>query len=147
MNYHQLLLGQLMDLLQAFEKIWKLGTSGINYDVETEDIIQRLMDWSHRFEFEVMEVDHATVALSLKSLPDQLTEFCQEVYEFCPDTIEQGYDCLPEMLEMAEEQGDEVDPSVLDLMRGLDPEEEDFGLKVMERDLLQNMKLTLWWDE
>ncbi|WP_299484826.1 DUF4253 domain-containing protein [Acaryochloris sp. IP29b_bin.137] len=146
MNDHQILLGELMELNQAIEKIRKLGTNGINCDVETEDIVQRLMNWSRRFEFEVVEVDHATVAITFASLPEDLSEFCQEVYEFCPDVLEQGYDCLPDMLEMAEEQGTEVDPSVLELMQGLDLKDEDFGLKVMERDLPRNMKLTLWWD-
>ncbi|WP_299414875.1 DUF4253 domain-containing protein [Acaryochloris sp. IP29b_bin.148] len=135
-----------MELDQAIEKIRELGTNGINCDVETDDIVQRLTDWSHRFEFEVVDVDHATVAINFSTLPEKLSEFCQEVYEFCPDVLEQGYDCLPDMLEMAEEQGTEVDPSVLELIQGLDPEEEDFGLRVMERDLPQNMKLTLWWD-
>lgn len=135
-----------MELNQAIKKIRKLGTNGINCDVETEDIVDRLIAWSHRFEFEVVEVDHATVAIKFSTLPEDLSAFCQEVYVFCPDVLEQGYDCLPDMLEMAEEQGREVDPSVLELMKGLDPEDEDFGLKAMERDLPQNMRLTLWWD-
>lgn len=135
-----------MELNEAIENILQVGTNGINYDVETQDIVDRLIDWSNRFRFEVLEVNGATVKLKLDSLPDNLSNFCKEVYEFCPDTIEQGYGCLAEMLEMAEELGQEVDPVNLELIEGLDPESEDFGLRVMERDLPRIMEITLWWD-
>lgn len=47
---------------------------------------------------------------------------------------------------MAEESGRAVDPAMLELMNGLDPGDENFGLKAMERDLSWVMALTLWWD-
>ena len=135
-----------MELNQAIEAIRECGTNGINCDVETDDIVERLMDWSQRFRFEVTEIDHATVKLKLASLPDNLSDFCQEVYEFCPDIIDQGYGCLGEMLEMAEETGQGVDPVYLEMVKGLDPSADDFGLIVMERDLPRVMAITLWWD-
>lgn len=135
-----------MELNQAIEKIRELGTNGANSDVETEDIVARLMNWSTRFKFEVLEIDHATVELKLDSLPEDLADFCKEVYEFCPDTIDQGYGCLAEMIEMAEEMGEDLDPTNLELIHGLEPNAEDFGLKVMERDLPRVMAITLWWD-
>lgn len=135
-----------MELNQAIEKIREVGTNGINCDIETEDIVNKLIDWSTRFKFEVLDVDDATVEIKLESLPDNLTDFCQEVYEFCPDTIDQGYGCIVDMIETAEESGTPIDPENLELIQGLDPEAEDFGLKVMERDLPRIMALTLWWD-
>lgn len=135
-----------MNLNQAIDKIREVGTNGINYDVDTNDIVDRLTDWSKRFKFDVLAVDHATVELKLESLPDNLSDFCKEVYEFCPDTIDQGYGCLAEMIEAAEEMGEAIDPINLELIDGLDPAADDFGLKVMERDLSRTMSITLWWD-
>ncbi|MGP1371558.1 MAG: DUF4253 domain-containing protein [Almyronema sp.] len=135
-----------MDLNQAIDQIRQIGTNGINCDVDTNDIVERLLDWSKRFRFEVLEVDQATVHLKLYSLPENLADFCQEVYEFCPDVIDQGYGCLAEMIEMSQEMGDEIDPANLELVDGLDPEAEDFGLKVMAKDLPRTMALMLWWD-
>ncbi|ABW32447.1 DUF4253 domain-containing protein [Acaryochloris marina] len=90
MDVPKSLLGLLRELTQAIKKIRKLGTNGINCDVETEDIVDRLIAWSQRFEFEVVEVDHATVGINFSTLPEDLSEFCQEVYEFNPDVLEQG---------------------------------------------------------
>ena len=146
MSKTTIFLGIKMELNQAIDKIREVGTNGINYDVETDDIVKRLINWSKRFRFEVLEVDHATVALKLESLPENLANFCQEVYEFCPNTIDQGYDCLSDMIEMAQERGKEIDPAYLELMNGLDPEAQNFGLKLMEKDLPRVMQLTLWWD-
>jgi hypothetical protein len=135
-----------MELNQAIDKIREFGTNGINCDVDTDDIVDKLINWSKRFKFEILEIDHATVGIKLESLPDNLSDFCKEIYEFCPDTIDQGYGCLADMIEMAEEIGEDIDPANLELVEGLDPESEDFGLQVMERDLPRIMAITLWWD-
>ena len=135
-----------MNFTEAIASIKANHTNGINYDVTTDDIIAKLTQWSEQIKFEVTEVDHATVKLYLETLPENLAEFCQEVYEFCPDTIEQGYGCLGDMIEMSEEYGHEIPPEMLELMKGLDPSAEDFGLKAMEKDLPRVKALTLWWD-
>ncbi|WP_353258678.1 DUF4253 domain-containing protein [Prochlorothrix hollandica] len=135
-----------MELSQALDQIRACGTNGLNYDVDTEAIVARLLNWSQRFKFDVVEVDSATVILKLESLPENLPEFCQEVYEFCPDTLEQGYDCLPDLLELAQDSGEAIDPALLDLLQDLDPTADDFGLRAMEKDLPRTMALTLWWD-
>ena len=135
-----------MDFNAAIAAIKANDTNGINYDVTTEDIIAKLTDWSDRIKFEILEVDHATVVLKFETLPENLSEFCQEIYEFCPDTIEQGYGCLGDMLEMSEEYGHDIPPEMLELIKGLDPSAEDFGLKAMEKDLPRGKSLTLWWD-
>lgn len=135
-----------MEFSQAIEQIREFKTNGINCDIDTEDIVDKLIDWSKRFKFEVVEVDHATVALKLETLPDNLADFCREVYEFCPDVIDQGYDCIPDIIEMAEEDSEASDPVLVELIKDLDPESEDFGLKLMEKDLPNIMAITLWWD-
>jgi len=130
----------------AVSKMKEVGTNGVNYDIHAEDIIEQLTKWSAHMEFEVTEIDRSYVKLKLFSLPNNLPEFCREVYEFCPDTIDQGYGAIAESLEMAEETGTDIDPKLWKLAEGLDPESEDFGLKIMERDLPDKMALMLWWD-
>ncbi len=135
-----------MELNQAIKEILECRTDGSNYDIETEDIVERLTDWSKKFKFEVLEVDYATVKLKLESLPENLADFCQEIYEFCPDVIEQEYATLAYKLSKDKELGEVIEPENLALIDGLDPEAEDFSLRVMERNLPRVMKLTLWWD-
>ena len=134
-----------MEFNAAIDKIKELETNGINCDVTTEDIINRLTAWSQQFDFEITDVDHATVKLSLKELPDNLASFCKEVYTFCPDTVDQGYGCIFDLIEHAEMLGP-PQPELIELVEGLDPEDELYGLKVMERDLARKGELVLWWD-
>ncbi|OIP75868.1 MAG: hypothetical protein AUK48_06645 [Oscillatoriales cyanobacterium CG2_30_44_21] len=86
--------------MDKYQRLLELGTNGCNYDVETEDIIQKLQDWDAKYGIELSEVSSDSVLLNFKSLPDDVTELASEIYEFCPDTIEQGFGCAEDMIEI-----------------------------------------------
>src|SRR5262249_34241141 len=71
-------------------------SSGENYDVSAEDVLQKLAEWRNRCELEVVGADGDWVALRLKTLPESICEFAEEIYDFCPDTVEQGVGLLNE---------------------------------------------------
>lgn len=135
-----------MELETAILKIREAHTDGINYDITTEDIINKLQEWSQRCDFTIDSVNHNTIEVKFQSLPTNLKAFCQEIYNFCPDVIDQGYDCIPDMIEIAENMGESVNQDIQELVAGVDLEAEDCGLQLMEKDLPRIMKLTLWWD-
>jgi hypothetical protein len=135
-----------MELNEAIARIQALQTSGANYDLTTEDIIERLRDWATRCDFTVDEVEADRIELDFQSLPENLEEFCEEVYEFCPDTVDQGYGTIGEMIESAEEMDEDIDEDTEELVDGVDLDAEDYGLELMKRDLEKKMHLSLWWD-
>jgi len=135
-----------MELNEAIARIQALQTSGANYDLTTEDIIERLRDWATRCDFTVDEVESDRLELDFQSLPENLEAFCEEVYEFCPDTVDQGYGTIGEMIESAEEMDEDVDEDTEELVNGVDMDAEDYGLELMKRDLEKKMHLSLWWD-
>ena len=127
-----------MEFEEAKRRIEAEGTNGINYGITTEVLLRVLEDWSNFCEFEVTEVGHDRVSLELRTLPEDLPAFCREVHALCPDIVDQGYGLAEDMVEYR--------PELAELIAGLDPQAEDFPLRVMARDLRQRRALFLWWD-
>jgi len=130
----------------TFDLIRASGTNGINYEITTDDVGARLREWKAQCEYEVIEIKHDALSLRFLTLPDDLDKFAREIYEFCPDVFDQHFGCVNEMLEACEESGNEVSAYWQDMVAGLDPEDEDFGLELLKRSLARHQTLGLWWD-
>lgn len=63
---------------------------GGNYGITTEDIIDRLTAWRQMCDFTVVGASRDWVALVFSRLPERICRFAEEVYQFCPDTVDQG---------------------------------------------------------
>lgn len=71
-----------------------------NYDLGTEDLIRKLQKYDKQFGIEILQADTDFILLELLSMPDDMQAFCQDVYDFCPDIVDQGVETL-EALEEA----------------------------------------------
>jgi hypothetical protein len=104
-------------------------TDGANQGLSTTDIVNRLREWREHSEFDVVEAGGAHVTLAFTRLPDDVEAFAEEVYDFCPDTVDQDY-LGPDT--------DDVD------------EYEDFLEQQTVQDLTiflgRERQLRLWWD-
>lgn len=132
-----------------FSALFVQNTHGINSVLDTEDIVKKLMDWDQRYGIEISDVsaDGLSVKfLQLASAGQDLEHFCQEIYGFCPDVIDQGFGCMDDMMEMMKESGIEIDEATRKLVAGVNFAQEDFGLTLLGRSLLADHTLTLWWD-
>jgi len=132
--------------MDKYEELRTQGTNGANFDIETEDVIARLKDWDERYGIDLSEVESDRVTVRFDSLPDDLDSLAGEIYEFCPDTIDQGFGCYDEMIDAAEEMEQEVPDDVRELVNGVDLEDEDYGLELLKRSLRREMVIGLWWD-
>jgi uncharacterized protein DUF4253 len=61
-----------------------------NYDMDTEDIIRRLRAWHESCGIDIFHAETDTIELSLLKLPGDVRAFARDVYEFCPDIVDQG---------------------------------------------------------
>jgi hypothetical protein len=132
-----------------FSTLVELGTNGINADQDTEDVVKKLMDWDERYGIEMSEISHDGLCVKFAGLPAQgpaLDLLCQEIYDFCPDVIDQGFGCMGEMIAMMEEQGIAIDPTTQTLIAGIDFKDENSGFTLLARSLLADQTLALWWD-
>jgi hypothetical protein len=65
-------------------------SDGINYDITNADLIEKLKSWDAKYGIDIWQAETDTVQLTLSKLPVDLVTFSQEIYEFCPDVVDQG---------------------------------------------------------
>jgi hypothetical protein len=122
------------------------GASGGNYDLGTEDIPDRLKAWQERYSFEVTDAKRDAPTIRFITLPPGLEALTQEFYEFCPDVIDQGLGYVAEMVEMAQESGQEVSANIQSLIQRVDLDDENYGIELRRRTRQRGDKIVLWWD-
>jgi len=69
-----------------------MSTNGINYDHDTNDVINKLKEWDKTYGIEIIGSGMDFVEVELKRLPKDLKAFSNEVYGYCPDWVDQGVD-------------------------------------------------------
>lgn len=77
-----------------YKKLFTCGTNGVNHDLTTDAIALRLDEWDQRYGLTLAKVDASGLTVKFKRLPQDVPEFAREVYEFCPDTVEQGFETV-----------------------------------------------------
>lgn len=65
-------------------------TNGINHDYKNEDIIAKISEWNEKYGLIIIGCGQDWIELEFKKLPSDLSSFSEEVYEFCPDSVDQG---------------------------------------------------------
>jgi len=75
-----------------------MHTDGSEYDISNQDVIDRLREWEKISSFAVVGADNDSVELEFTKLPRDLKAFVDEVYDFCPDAIEQGPGSVEELI-------------------------------------------------
>ena len=129
-----------------FREIYEIGTNGINCEITNEDVIQKLTKWDELYSITVSEIEADRLTVHFENLPEKLEGLAMEIYEFCPDIIDQGYGCMEDMIEMAEEFGQEIPEETIKLVEGIDFSDENYGLKILQRDLKEKKLMGFWWD-
>ncbi len=134
--------GIMIDLTEILAQ----QTNGINCDVTTEDVVAKLQQWDSQYGIDIKEVSYDSLVVIFKQLPEDLDALAQEIYEFCPDVIDQGFGCMDDALPMMITAGKEIPPDVKALIEGVDWDDPDFGLTILRNSLLQDRFVFLWWD-
>jgi hypothetical protein len=129
---------------EAFAKIRKAGTAAPNFDLDTDDIIRRLTRWQSLCGFTVTGAKGDTVDIRFETLPADMDAFVRDLYDFCPDLVDQGTGCVHEFVDAAGE--DELPPAMRELIEGIDFEDEDYGLEILKREVTRDRRVSLWWD-
>jgi hypothetical protein len=129
-----------------FDPIRKTGTGAPNYGLDTNAIIERLTKWQSLCSFSVTGAKGDTVDIEFATLPKDMDAFVKDLYEFCPDLVDQGTGCLHEFIGVMEEEGKELTPQMKKLIEGVDLEKDDYGLEILKREIQQHKNLKLWWD-
>lgn len=126
----------------SFAVIREAGTSAPNYGMDTDDIIDRLQKWQSLCSFKVNGARWDKVDIEFSTLPQDMDAFARELYDFCPDLVDQGTGCMAEMVQAM----DEITPETKELIEGVDFEDANYGLEILKREVVRQRAVNLWWD-
>ena len=68
-----------------------------NCGLSTENIIDKLKQYDRNFGINIFHAELNTIKFTFKSLPENITKFCQDLYSFCPDLLDSGIDSNQEL--------------------------------------------------
>jgi len=123
-----------------------MGKFNIISGIVTNDVIDKLNKWDLTHGINVSGVEGDCFNVKFISLPDDLTDLTQEVYELCPNVIYQGFGCIDDMVEIMTQSGRKIEPEIAELIKETDIEDEDFSMKIIQKYLKFKKTLYLWWD-
>jgi hypothetical protein len=132
--------------VDKYQPLRDAGTNGINFDLDTDAVIAHLKKWDTDHGIELSDVKGDAVLVRFTRLPKDVAALAKDIYEFCPDTIDQHFGCFAEMVDLADETGEELPENIAELIEGVDLSDENYGLELLERSLRKNKTVHLWWD-
>lgn len=86
--YNATLVKSDKDPKSKFNTLIGAGTSGCNYAVSNEMIIEKLQKWDELYGIQLHEAKFDSFTISFDKLPDDLSHLCTEMWLFCPDLCE-----------------------------------------------------------
>ncbi len=126
-----------------YAELYRLGVNGINFDLDTDAIVDRLMQWDERYGIDLVDIKpQGEFTVQFHRLDDDIDALASEIYDFCPDAVDQGFAAVTDALF----EGRRIPDDMQQLVEGLDVEDFDFDLEVMKRWLRQHRSIALWWD-
>jgi hypothetical protein len=75
-----------------------------NYDLTTEDLVAKLAQYDKQIGIDITHAETDTIHFELLKLPDDLQSFAGDLYEFCPDLVDQGCGSLDALAEQIKQQ-------------------------------------------
>lgn len=108
------------------------GTAAGNYEMSNADIIDKLHAWEKLCDFEIVGGGGDTLELAFQTLPTDRLAFADDVYDFCPDLMDQGY-VGPPLGEGA---------TMEDYAEAMDEQTTEDLADFLER----NKAVSFWWD-
>jgi hypothetical protein len=78
------------DAKSQFDILRIAASDAVNYGKDTEDLVRALQSWDERYGIDIYAAQTDTIQLKLKSVPKDMKAFANEVYELCPDIVDQG---------------------------------------------------------
>ena len=126
--------------------LWVRQTNGVNADVYTRDVIDRLDAWAEQCSLAVLGARWDWVEIRFDTIPDDLEEYAEEVVEFCPDTIDQAVVKAPPE-HLAGKSGEELSEEEMEeMMEFMEEALEEQHSGDLAEYLAREKRLFLWWD-
>lgn len=73
-----------------FDYLEIVRTDGINYELEYKDVLRQYKKWNDLYGLKLKGAGQSWLEAEFIKMPDDWKAFAEEVYEFCPDVVDQG---------------------------------------------------------
>ncbi len=134
-------------MADKFDELRNKETCAVNYGISTDDLIDELSFWDESYGItHLSDVHEDRVTVHFERLPEKLDEMAEEIAEFCPDIVQQGFDNYPAYVEMREQFSEEEIVEMRALMEGVDVDSADCGMELLKKHLTKHKSIDLWWD-
>lgn len=115
-------------------------TAAPNYDLMTADILEKLEQWDQTYGISMSDVEDDCFTVTFHSLPPDLSQLADEIYDFCPDVVDQHFGCM-----------DDIDQKNLPadlraICSDVDFSDPNFGVLLLQKFLKLHQAIGLWWD-
>lgn len=87
----------IMKTGDQFDILRVCATSAPNFDIDNAAVIAKLKDWEKRYPFQITAAACDSATIVFEDVPSDLDAFAKEVYEFCPDIVDQGCGSVDEL--------------------------------------------------
>jgi len=75
-----------------------MQTNGDEDDVTHDELVEQLKEWDRLSPFEIIGAEYDWVELEFTVLPKDLAAFADEVYDFSPDTVDEGMGTVRDLI-------------------------------------------------
>lgn len=89
----------------AFEVMEYAGTNGINSDITTEDIINKIKEWKSKFRLRVIGIGLDSCKIEILDRNIDYKSLATDVYAFCPDVADEHQWSIAQLAEDIETTG------------------------------------------
>lgn len=81
-------------------------TDAANYDIEHEVVMKRYLEWEKKYDLKLTGAGQDWMEARIGNPPLDWLAFAKEVYEFCPDVVDQGVGDIPALAKEMERTND-----------------------------------------
>lgn len=80
-----------------FDSVRIAATDAVNYDMDTDDLVKKLQEYDAQYGIDIFHAESDTIQFRFEQLPSDLPAFCEDLYQFCPDIVDQGVGSVEEL--------------------------------------------------
>lgn len=77
-------------------------SDAVNFDMDAEQLIRKLQQYDEQVGIDIFHAETDTIEAMLLRSPDDMQAFAEDVYEFCPDIVDQGLGSVEELAKSLE---------------------------------------------
>ncbi len=132
--------------MSQFDVFREHQTSAPGYEPTTDEIVEIVEKWNVKFGVAVSEVRPDRFTIQFTKLPENLDEFAQELYAFCPNIIEQDFGNYEDILASADALPPDYIAHVRRMSEGIEFTDPNYPFQLLKKSLLETKTVAFMWD-